>query len=106
MGKETKQILEIKSFTLGYRYSMINSSHREILGNLIEEIVEHSSPEVLSAFLKGENHGNKERKVIEASMKQEEAIKKDEEERINREVEELRKIRQFKQQEKDQSKGR
>lgn len=105
MSKASKESLEITAFTLGYRYAMINSTHREILGNLVEEIVSHASPEILSAFLRGENHGNKERKVIENSIKQELVVKRDEEERVKKEIEELRQTREAKQQ-KDQSKSR
>lgn len=112
MRKQKLDTAKVQAFKLGYRYSLISRSNKEILGNLIEEILEYSStPEVLSAFRTGEYHGSQERKIIESTInrgfeERELAKQKDEEERIRKEIEELQKIREDNQKGKTQNKTR
>ncbi|MGG8497446.1 hypothetical protein ACQY1Q_13620 [Tenacibaculum sp. TC6] len=107
MKKWREKTSTIKAFTLGYRYSFVTHSQKAVLGNLIEDILEYgSTPEILSAFRTGEYHGNQDRKFLEQNLKKQEALQKDEEQRIDAEVTELRKIRAEHSKGKDQSKSR
>ena len=49
---------QIKSFKLGYRFSLIGDDDKHILGNLIEEILKHTNnPKIVNAFLEGKRNG-------------------------------------------------
>ncbi|CAM1374612.1 hypothetical protein [Tenacibaculum xiamenense] len=72
LKKWRKEAAKTKAFKLGYRYSQLSKSHREVLGNLLEDILSHSaSPSVLSAFRTGEYHGSQDRRIIENNLKRE-----------------------------------
>ena len=78
--KWRKEAAKTKAFKLGYRYSQLNKSHREVLGNLLEDILEHStSSAILSAFRTGEYHGSQDRRIIENNLKREMELKENQE---------------------------
>ena len=80
LKKWRKEAAKTKAFKLGYRYSQLNKSHREVLGNLLEDILEHSSsPAILSAFRTGEYHGSQDRRIIESNLKRELELKNNQE---------------------------
>lgn len=117
--RKSKIARRIKSYKLGYRWGLVTADDKQILGDLIEEILKHGNDfKVIKAFLEGESHARHEKPLVKKSLEHEAAQRermktsievakrKDEEQRINKEVKELREIRESKEPQKDQSKGR
>ncbi|MDC1162490.1 hypothetical protein OAT18_03530 [Tenacibaculum sp.] len=116
---KSKTARRIKSYKLGYRWGLITADDKQMLGNLIEEILRHSNDsKLVKAFLEGESHARDEKPLVKRSLEHDEAQQermenlieitkeKDEEQQINEEVVKLREIRESKEPQKDQSKGR
>ncbi len=98
----------ISAYRLGYRWELIEISDKQLLDNLIKEILRHSKKHVLKAFHEGMSHAKNEKKfLLKNSPSKTEAVSKTEQIQIDKEVAKLQKDREEKQQqEKDQSKSR
>ncbi|WP_075343111.1 hypothetical protein [Tenacibaculum agarivorans] len=110
--RKAKTVRRIKSFQLGYRWGLVTAYDKQMLGNLIEEILKHANdPVMVKSFLEGERHARHEKPLVKKSLEHEETHRKKEAERIEqekleKEISQLQKNREEKQQQKDQSKSR
>ncbi len=106
--KRANMASRLKAYKLGMRWGLIKSDEKKLLGDLLKEVLAHTKKKyVLQAFCEGESHAQKEKNFLLKNLQNEigrgKETKQDE---INKEVAELQKIREVKQQEKDQSKSR
>lgn len=97
----------LSAYRLGYRWELIDVSDKQLLDNLIKEILKHTKKHVLKSFYEGVSHAKNEKKFLfNAVQKKTEQLSKSEQAEIDKEVEELQKNREANLQEKDQSKSR